>query len=91
MDKQISDSNKTLLENTFVLAQTKKLFSRFLEKSPLLSEAKRHAVNRKNGIYEEGYENLEISAEHIMALYKTASQEISSQNTSSPSSKEGQF
>lgn len=88
MDKQITDSNKTLLENTFVLAQTKKLFSRFLEKSPWFPEAKRQIINKRGGIYEEGYKNLEVSAEHIMALYKIANQKISSQ---SASSKEGQF
>jgi hypothetical protein len=86
MTKQIS--NKTILENTLVLAQTKKLLSRFLEKAPWFQEAEKKIINKPGGIYKNDCENLEVSTEYIMALYKIANQEINSQRTAA---KEGQF
>jgi len=74
--KQIMDSNKILLENTLVLAQTKNFFSRFMEKAPWFLKAKNKIINKPGKIYSRQYENFEISAEHIMALYKIANQEI---------------
>jgi hypothetical protein len=72
--EQIIDSNKILLENTFAFVQTKKFLSHLSEKAPRL-EAKKKIFNRYGKIYNRYYEDYEVSAEHIMALYKIANQD----------------
>jgi hypothetical protein len=70
---QIMDSNKILLENTFVFVQTEEFLFHLSEKVPQL-EARKKIANRYGKIYQRFYEDSEISAEHIMALYKIANQ-----------------
>lgn len=73
--KRVSDSNKILLEKTFALAQTTKLISRFLEKNQSVSGEKKNIINKSGKIFKRDYENIEVSSEHILTLYKIANQE----------------
>jgi hypothetical protein len=70
--KQVMEANKILLKNTFVLAQAEKLFSRV----PWFLEARKKIMSKPGKFYKRDYENFEVSAEHIMKLYKIANQGI---------------
>ncbi len=70
---QIMDSNKNLLKNTLAFYQTEKLLSHLSEKIPTLKAKKK--ITRYGKIYDRSYEDYEVSAEHIMALYKIANQD----------------
>lgn len=75
--KQINDSNRIILENTFALSQTSKLISRFLDKDSSILETNKKIINNKPGkIFKRDYKSYEVSSEHIMSLYRIANQEI---------------
>jgi hypothetical protein len=74
--RQVMESNKILLENTFAFAQIKKLYPHFVEKNSSFPEAKNKIINKPEEIYNSGYENFEISAKHMIELYKIADQEV---------------
>lgn len=73
---QIMDTNKILLKNTFAFVQTEKFLSP--EKTPWLESwlgTKKQITNRYGKIYKRFYEDCEVSADHIMALYKVSNQD----------------
>lgn len=60
--KQMLDFNKTVLEKTFVHAQTEKLISRYFEKALCYPETEKKSINEWVNIYKKNCDDFRAAA-----------------------------